>query len=255
MRTRSVSFRNLLKRISSDGKKLCQGLSENVTHDESKVAVFPDSAAAVSPEKSERTRSARELQTSPESQKAAYMGGLESTSWKGKARSEKVKRRSTAPNLQNSQGALEVLVVDDCRVTRLKLSRALGLAGHVMTGVESAEKALELLQQRWDEHASTPESFPGAILIDLNMPGGMSGMDFVEEIRSRYPHIETPLIAHTASKDWEDEGDGDFCLSAYLVDAGFTDYAMKEPHSESLLGLLRTQLHYSMKEKRVNTPM
>ncbi len=84
---------------------------------------------------------------------------------------------------------LSVLVVDDDPVIRRLLEQRLGKERYQVATAEDGNHAKELLLQ---------QSFD-VVLTDLMMPGGMSGIDVLELVKSRHPDIQVVMItAHSS---------------------------------------------------------
>jgi CheY-like chemotaxis protein len=82
---------------------------------------------------------------------------------------------------------LPVLVVDDDLDLRALLRRMLEREGYAVAEAEDGRAALEQVRQR----------APGAILLDLMMPG-MDGFEFLEELRRDEGSRGVPVIVITA---------------------------------------------------------
>jgi len=118
---------------------------------------------------------------------------------------------------------LRVLVVEDEERYRRLLVDVLPDLGCEAAGVRSAAEALRLV-------ADDP---PGAILLDLNLPG-MDGMTFIERLRRREPGL--PVIILT--------GVGDLRSAQRAIRFGVTDFLTKPCHLgeiEAALGRVRRQ--------------
>jgi DNA-binding NtrC family response regulator len=107
-----------------------------------------------------------------------------------------------------------VLVVDDEKNMRLSLQTLLSDDGHVVRAVESAEAALELLEQ---------ENF-FMVISDARL-GGMSGYDFLGKVRRQWPDL--PLVMITAYATPK--------LAVEVIKAGAIDYLAKPFAPEELL--------------------
>lgn len=81
----------------------------------------------------------------------------------------------------------DVLVVDDERAMRDVVASALEGAGLSVRQASSGEEALGLIA----------EKRPLAVFIDLFMPGGMSGFEFLARMRSRPETAEVPVVLLT----------------------------------------------------------
>lgn len=80
-----------------------------------------------------------------------------------------------------------VLVIDDEHGVRELLSTALGKAGYRVRTASSGETALRILK------TSTPQ----AVLVDLMMPGGMSGFEMIARMRSEPRTEQVPILVVT----------------------------------------------------------
>jgi len=76
-----------------------------------------------------------------------------------------------------------VLVVDDANIMRATCQRALERSGYQVLAAESGEEALKLLQEKPAEVA----------VLDIRMPG-MSGIDLLKEIKTRWPATEVVMM-------------------------------------------------------------
>jgi len=86
--------------------------------------------------------------------------------------------------LEQNAAAHRILVVDDERDLRIIFKRFLEVDGYRCQTAESAEEALEQLAN---------EDF-SLVITDINMPG-MSGIDLLREIRSRFPEMAVLVIS------------------------------------------------------------
>ncbi len=108
----------------------------------------------------------------------------------------------------------KVLVVDDELNIRELLIEAFRLSGYAIRAVESAEAALEVLEE---------ESYP-LFILDLNLPG-MNGLELCRIIRKKNPTATIYAISGYASM-------------FHLVDAleaGFNDFFAKPFQLKTLL--------------------
>ena len=90
--------------------------------------------------------------------------------------------------MNHQSPALDVWIVDDDASIRWVLERALGQAGMTPTAYEDAESALAALRR----------GEPDVLVTDVRMPG-RSGLELLEEIRTRRPRL--PVIVMTAHSD------------------------------------------------------
>jgi len=115
-----------------------------------------------------------------------------------------------------------VLLVDDSPFFRNMLTPLLTVAGYAVTTVESADKALAMLQDG--------DSFD-IIVSDIEMPG-MNGFDFARAVKGSDALRGTPIVAlssHTSGRDL-DRG----------RQAGFSDYVAKFDRDAILTALSQT---------------
>lgn len=116
---------------------------------------------------------------------------------------------------------MRLLLVEDARLIREPLSRALELAGWEVEGLPDGEAALARL-------AVAPVD---AVVLDIMLPG-KDGLSVLSELRARGD--ATPVILLTARGDVRDRVCG--------LDLGADDYLAKPFHVEELLARLRAVL-------------
>ncbi len=122
----------------------------------------------------------------------------------------------------------QILVVDDNRMNRIKLSRSLEQQGHTVGLAEDGHQALELLNaQPFD-----------VVLLDIIMPG-MDGHQVLERIKSDPQLRDIPVIVISAL----DETDS----AVRAIEMGAEDYLPK-PFNPVLL---RARLNASLQEKKL----
>ena len=106
-----------------------------------------------------------------------------------------------------------ILIVDDEDNIRAGLKAILTKDGHQVRDAASAEEALAVLA-----------AFPSeAAIIDIRMPG-MSGVDLLQEIGQRWPHLEVILLT----------GHGTLETAVAAVRAGAHDYLLKPARPDAL---------------------
>jgi adenylate cyclase len=88
----------------------------------------------------------------------------------------------------------KLLLVDDDRQTRLKLTRTLSAQDHTVDAVESGKAALEIL---------ATESFD-LILLDILMPE-MDGFEVLRRLKADVQLSEIPVIVISALEDEQSE--------------------------------------------------
>jgi len=102
--------------------------------------------------------------------------------------------------------AFKVLFVDDEGDFLETLMKRMKKRGVEVSGVNSGEEALELLD----------ESRPDVVVLDLKMPG-MDGIETLREIKKRYPLVEVIMLTGHANVEVAIEG----------MELGAFDYLMK----------------------------
>jgi signal transduction histidine kinase len=122
----------------------------------------------------------------------------------------------------------KILMVDDNRMNRLKLSRSLEQQGHTVEVAEDGQQALDMLEA---------ESFD-VVLLDLIMPG-MDGYQVLETIRGDLELRDMPVIVISALDDVDS--------AVRCIEMGAEDYLPK-PFNPVLL---RARLNASLQKKRL----
>ncbi len=122
----------------------------------------------------------------------------------------------------------QILVADDNRVNRLKLSRNLEKQGHTVELAENGQQALDMLK------AGTFD----VVLLDIIMPG-MDGYQVLETIKTDPDHRDIPVIVISGL----DEIDS----AVRCIEMGAEDYLPK-PFNPILL---RARLNASLQKKRL----
>jgi signal transduction histidine kinase len=121
-----------------------------------------------------------------------------------------------------------ILVVDDSRMNRLKLSRSLEQQGHRVDVAENGEQALEMLRTEWFD----------VVLLDLIMPG-MDGYQVLERIKGDTELRDLPVIVISAL----DEIDS----VVRCIEMGAEDYLPKPSNPV----LLKARLNTSLQKKKL----
>ncbi len=111
-----------------------------------------------------------------------------------------------------------VLIVEDDRTMAEALVQLLERQGYATRAVESAEKALELLEKDPDYHV---------VLTDLVLPG-MDGMKLLTRIKETYPDIEVVIMT----------GYGTIRSAVEAMKLGASDYITKPFDKDELLKVL-----------------
>lgn len=122
----------------------------------------------------------------------------------------------------------QILVLDDNRMNRIKLSRSLEQQGHTVGLAEDGQQTLDMLRAR---------SFD-VVLLDIIMPG-MDGYQVLEQIKSDPELRDIPVIVISAL----DEIDS----AVRCIEMGTEDY-MPKPFSPVLL---RARLNASLQKKKL----
>jgi two-component system, NarL family, response regulator LiaR len=116
---------------------------------------------------------------------------------------------------------IRVVLVDDHHVARhglqsfLKAFDGLAVVGEATSGEEALQKIEEWM--------------PDVVVMDLLMPGGITGIETIKQVRALLPH--TRIVAMTSSTD-------DALVGAALR-AGAIGYVRKEARLETLLSSIR----------------
>ncbi len=114
-----------------------------------------------------------------------------------------------------------ILVVDDDKAVRAALRVNLRKGGYDVTVAESAQKALQALDER-------PQDL---VLSDVSMPG-MSGMELLPEIRERWPDVRVVIMT----------GRGSVQDAVAAMKSGADDYIIKPVSKDELLVIVRRAL-------------
>jgi two-component system nitrogen regulation response regulator NtrX len=88
-----------------------------------------------------------------------------------------------------SEGRLKVLIVDDSAPLREEMSHRLEADGHRVKTAATGELA----------HVTLAEEPFDVAFVDLNLGGGMSGLDVLRQARSEHPDLTVVLISERAS--------------------------------------------------------
>ena len=128
-----------------------------------------------------------------------------------------------------TQDAIRILIIDDERSFGLGLEMALKMDGLAAKSVDSAETAVELLEN---------ESFD-VIILDYSMPG-MNGLDFLKWMKER--NIDTPVLMVTAA--------GSENVAVEAMKSGAYDYFRKEQVDTDRLTVEIKNIHERYKVAR-----
>ncbi len=121
-----------------------------------------------------------------------------------------------------TDGASEILLVDDDAVNLQAAASILRLGGYGVKALGGGRAALEELEKRNDY---------SLVILDVMMPE-LSGYDVCRKIRERKTYLELPILMLTARA-----ATGDIVLG---FEAGANDYLPKPYESEELLARVRT---------------
>ncbi len=121
-----------------------------------------------------------------------------------------------------------ILVVDDNRMNRIKLSRSLEQEGHAVHLAEGGEQALDMLAAHWFD----------VVLLDILMPG-MDGFQLLEAIKLDPGLRDIPVIVISALDEIES--------AVRCIEMGAEDYLPK-PFNPVLL---RARLNASLQKKKL----
>jgi CheY-like chemotaxis protein len=112
--------------------------------------------------------------------------------------------------------AYKVLVVDDSKLARMAVAKALGSLKPDWTRLEAAngEEAL----------AAVAQSSPDLVLIDFNMPG-VDGLGIAAELRQHNPQMPVAVISANHQKEVVDRANA---IGATFLPKPLTDQALGE---------------------------
>ena len=100
-----------------------------------------------------------------------------------------------------------VLVVDDDPNILDLVRHRLTAAGHVVATAASGPDALDFVAQR---------GLPEVAILDVSMPG-MSGLELADELATRHPDVELPLVFLSARVGDADIAQGERRGAVYLT--------------------------------------
>ncbi len=118
-----------------------------------------------------------------------------------------------------------ILIVEDEQDIRDLISFQLKAEGHKVTAVDSADKAVSVLERG--------EKFD-IMLVDWMLPGALSGLEFTRRLRGHKYYKEVPVIMVTALTQPENIVAG--------LDAGADDYITKPFDLDVLQARVRVQM-------------
>jgi len=85
-----------------------------------------------------------------------------------------------------------ILIIDDCVLSRYLLRDLLTQEGCTVTEAHNGESGLLALR-------ATGASRPNAVFLDLNMPGGLSGYEVLEQLKADESTCAIPVIIHSSA--------------------------------------------------------
>lgn len=88
----------------------------------------------------------------------------------------------------------KIMLVEDAADTRDLITAILEMEGHTVDSAETGEEGIIKIQTL----------FPDVILMDMSLPGKMSGLDVVHLLRADSAFDRTPILALTAHALVED---------------------------------------------------
>ncbi|MFN8525331.1 MAG: GAF domain-containing protein [Chloroflexota bacterium] len=142
--------------------------------------------------------------------------------------------RGNVTALTPSARSARVLLVEDNAINQRVAERVLTRLGHTATVVGDAEAALRMLAaERFD-----------VILMDCQLPG-MDGFQATREIHRRWPRLNVPIVAMTASVMLEDR---EKCTAAGM--AGFVGKPFKTDDLASAINAALAATHATEPEGR-----
>lgn len=130
--------------------------------------------------------------------------------------------------MKHVQDPGRLLVIDDNRVNRLLLTRALETYGHVVTVAENGRVGMDLLRSRPFD----------VVLLDIDMPE-MNGFQLLEEKLADENLRDMPVIMTTASDNLQSV--------VRCIEMGAEDYLVKPVNPVVLLA----RVHSSLEKKRL----
>lgn len=104
--------------------------------------------------------------------------------------------------MNNLSNSLTIVIVDDdhghCELVMRNLRRT-GVSNEFMI-IHRGDEALDFVHRR-GTYANRPGNGDILLLLDINMPGGLSGLDVLREIKSDNATRQIPVIMLTTTDD------------------------------------------------------
>jgi phosphoserine phosphatase RsbU/P len=126
----------------------------------------------------------------------------------------------------------KLLIVEDSVTDQLVLASIIEGAGYAVYCANSAEVALEILSREMID----------LVLLDLMLPG-VSGFDFIQQIRAQPNYDNVPIIVQSGNDDMDSK------MRAFKL--GVADYITKPFQSTEVLARLKVHLNNSFLLQRV----
>ena len=107
--------------------------------------------------------------------------------------------------MKRQAGPITILIADDDADDRMLIKDAFesGKLSNTLEFVEDGEELLSFLRREGDYSDRQDQSYPGLILLDLNMPK-MDGREALKELKAD-PHLQRiPVVVLTTSEAEED---------------------------------------------------
>lgn len=164
------------------------------------------------------------------------MGEKMKTAVRREPRSEQEKpRRDAAPPTDAQGKPLAILLVDDDADCRLLVRDALNECKvlNEVFEVSSGEEALEFLAQR-GKYANAPR--PGLVYMDIEMPGGIDGLETLKRIRANREYRDITVVMMTGLS-----GEEEMKRAAQL---GANSYTLKPASAEQFLRTVLASTNY-----------
>jgi DNA-binding NarL/FixJ family response regulator len=131
---------------------------------------------------------------------------------------------------------IRLLIVDDHPLFRAGLEQIMEYEDHItiVGQSENGERAIE----------DTRRLAPDVILLDVNLPGGMNGLQVARKIRTERPNV--PIIILTAYHDIEQV--------VHAISVGASSYCPKDIKPETLIKIIETvrQGYFVIEQMRMN---
>ncbi|RMD88056.1 MAG: response regulator [Candidatus Dadabacteria bacterium] len=109
-----------------------------------------------------------------------------------------------------------ILVVDDDEVFRSRLARAISMRGYMVTEASDGEKALRIIESG---------CLPDRAIVDLKMPGSISGLELVYKLRKRHSALKIVVLT----------GFGTIFSAVEAMKLGATYYLTKPVDTDTIL--------------------